>query len=39
MLLLIVAAALVLIGIYMLLLGRRSMQVGTASLTWPKTPT
>ena len=38
MLLLIVAAALVLIGIYILVLGRRSMQVGTASLTWPKTP-
>ncbi len=36
--LLIAAAAFALIGIYMLILGRRSMQGGTASLTWPKTP-
>jgi hypothetical protein len=35
---LIAAAAFALIGIYMLILGRRSVQVGTASLTWPKAP-
>ena len=37
MLLLIAAAAFAGIGIYILVLGRRSMQVGTASLTWPRT--